>query len=134
MGAIEKAIARFNVATNPELAQSETAQHGAASVAAANVAAAQAGTAQAAPQLVPTDVPPRLVPAEVPPRRQIQTPAQVVANPSVQLVKGSGFRSQLLETRCLKNTALSNARCSQRLMLRIEPTWMTLRRVVTLSW
>jgi len=85
MGAIEKAIARFNVATDSEKAQSGTAQPSAANVAAANVAAAQAGAAQAV-------VPP--VPADVPPLRQVQTPMPSVANPSVQLVKGSGFRAE----------------------------------------
>ena len=81
MGAIEKAIARFNVATDSEKAQSEKVQPNAANVAAANLAAAQAGAAQHVAPPVPADVrPPRPLPA--------------VANPSVQLVKGGGFRAE----------------------------------------
>ena len=81
MGAIEKAIARFNVATDSEKAQSEKVQPNAANVAAANLAAAQAGAAQHVAPPVPADVRPR-------------RPLPAVANPSVQLVKGGGFRAE----------------------------------------
>ena len=91
MGAIEKAIARFNEASNPEVDQTGSQQ---VETSAAQIAAA------------------KMTPAEAPTRRSapaVTTPAAAateVANPAVKLVKGNGFRAEGEDTRGNKRFAL----------------------------
>jgi len=101
MGAIEKAIARFNVASSLETDQTGTAQTGTTQSGMNELAALQADAAPLAPTgsvqpvAAQTANPAqataaRLVPAEAPRRAPVTQPVQaaVVASPAVQLVSG----------------------------------------------